>query len=134
MVAFLESRGPHVASAHYTAADSSTPADILHHLSTNCDVQVRIAVADNGNTQLHTHMQLALDEHPDLRYALAENHNIDATVLQVLIDDTNPYVAARAKRTLARLVEGTNRADPIAVLFGITSGRLKPKRMISGIA
>jgi len=123
MVAFLENREPDFASPQYIADNSATPAHILHELATSCDVGVRMAVADNRNSLVPTVMLLALDQDSDLRYALAENHNIDAKVLELLSDDTNPYVASRAKRTLVRLGEVTKSKsqDSIAVLFGMTS-------------
>ncbi len=45
----------------------------------------------------------ALDTNPDVRYALAENHNISRVVLTRLSEDPNPYVAYRANKTLRRL-------------------------------
>jgi hypothetical protein len=58
-------------------------------------------------------MQLAVDLDADLRYALAENHNINEGVLELLANDTNPYVADRARRTLTRL---TKQLPPMVVL------------------
>jgi hypothetical protein len=48
-------------------------------------------------------MLLAQDESADLRYQLAENHNIHKSVLNLLADDSHPYVAHRAQKTLKRL-------------------------------
>jgi len=86
-----------------SAENSSTPPDILGMLAESCDVKVRMAIADNGSALLETLMMLAQDESADLRYQLAENHNIHESVLKLLTEDSHPYVAHRAKKTLARL-------------------------------
>jgi len=85
------------------AGHAATSASTLHRLSLSNDVKVRIAVADNKNTQTRTSRLLAQDINPDLRYALAENHNIDQGTLELLTHDDNPYVASRAQKTLTRL-------------------------------
>src|ERR1700733_1698798 len=89
--------------ANYIANHPATSPIELHRLSQHNDVEVRMAVADNKNTHVITAMQLAWDDHPDLRYALAENHQIDSGVLDILAKDENPYVADRAQKTLTRL-------------------------------
>ena len=81
----------------------STSAIVLHRLSQHNDVEIRAAVADHKNTHIITAMQLATDENLDLRYALAENHQIDSGILDILAADENPFVAARAQKTLSRL-------------------------------
>jgi len=87
----------------------STPASVLHRLSLHTNVQVRMAVADNENTGVHTSMQLAQDDSADLRYALAENHHIDGRILGFLAKDTNPFVAHRAQKTILRLGQASPR-------------------------
>lgn len=99
--------------ANYIANHPDTPSFLLHRLSQHCDVDVRLAVADNKNTHTITTMQLALDNNPDVRYALAENHQIDSGILNILATDDNPYVAYRAQKTLSRLKE----AIPIEYLL-----------------
>jgi hypothetical protein len=74
----------------------------LTALAFHRSVQVRCAVADHGKTPLSTLLMLTQDESEDLRYQLAENHNVDDSVLLRLVDDVNPFVACRAERTLAR--------------------------------
>jgi hypothetical protein len=49
---------------------------------------------------------LAQDEHADVRYAIAESYKLDPVVLAVLLEDSNPYVADRARCTLLRLQSG----------------------------
>jgi hypothetical protein len=43
------------------------------------------------------------DTNPDVRFALAENYNIDEDMLEALTRDENPYVSHRAQKTLSRL-------------------------------
>jgi len=69
---------------------------IRHHSSV-----VRIAVAEHPSTPEPLLCILARDEDADVRYALAENANMPKTVLQFLAQDDNPYVCARAQRTIA---------------------------------
>lgn len=62
--------------------------------------QVRIAVAEHANTpEVLLHL-LAVDADADVRLALAENFNLPKPVLEVLVADENPYVVARAQRSL----------------------------------
>jgi hypothetical protein len=62
-----------------------------------------MAVADHLNTPEDVLMLLAADDNADVRYAIAENHNISRMVLNKLLDDPNPYVVHRAQTTLERL-------------------------------
>lgn len=50
---------------------------------------------------------LAHDPCCDVRFALAENHNIDCDILAALVDDENPFVAWRARKTIKRLTVGS---------------------------
>ncbi len=65
--------------------------------------EVKIAVADNAHTPYEVLVDLACDENADVKYALAENHNVSIDILQLLQVDSNPYVARRAATTLDRL-------------------------------
>ncbi len=85
------------------AEQPDTSSTALMKLAAHADVGVRIAVADHPSTRSETVLLLAQDENADLRYAIAENHNIDVAVLNMLTEDDNPFVAQRAKKTLARL-------------------------------
>jgi hypothetical protein len=78
------------------------PANFLQRLSLSRDVELRIAVVDYKDAPDEVLFFLADDESPDVRYALAENHNISINVLKKLSADPNPYVADRAERTLLR--------------------------------
>ena len=69
----------------------------------NCESQILMDIGDHVTTSLEALMILARDQSVDVRFALAENHNIDESVLNRLLEDANPYVADRAQKTLARL-------------------------------
>jgi hypothetical protein len=91
------------------AADSATQEkknEILSRLvAGNCDAQTRMDIGDHVHTPLEALLLLTEDEHVDVRFALAENHNIPESILNVLLEDSNPYVAHRAQKTLASLSE-----------------------------
>ena len=88
------------------AGNPATPIDVLCRLAESCNVDVRMAVADNTSAPLETVLMLAQDESVDLRYQIAENHNVHEDVLRLLCDDSNPYIAHRANKTIARLATG----------------------------
>jgi hypothetical protein len=46
---------------------------------------------------------LARDDNPNVRYAIADNHNISIAILKRLAEDENPYIACRAAKTLLRV-------------------------------
>lgn len=46
---------------------------------------------------------LLTDLNPDVRYSLAENYDLPRESLAMLLDDENPYVCNRARKTLQRL-------------------------------
>src|SRR5205814_4078016 len=79
----------------------------LAKLAVNRNPDVRCAVGENANTAKDVLWLLARDEDADVRFSLAENHNINDDILIFLSSDENPYVAARAQRTLQR-VSSTN--------------------------
>lgn len=64
---------------------------------------LKVSKADNRNTSVKALLLLADDEDADLRFAMAENHNISRDVLKKLSEDPNPYVADRATKTLTRI-------------------------------
>ena len=57
----------------------------------------------SSDSLLKTLITLAQDLNVDVRYAIAENHNIHADVLNILLDDDNPFVAHRAQKTVRAL-------------------------------
>jgi hypothetical protein len=60
-------------------------------------------VTENRSTPFEVLCRLCNDEHPDVRFAMAENFNLPESLLTKLGKDDNPYVASRASRTLERL-------------------------------
>jgi hypothetical protein len=84
------------------AEDPTTGWQILELLANHNSPHVRAAVADNINTTPGTLLKLASDSDADLRYQLAENHNIAREVLAVLLEDENPWVRVRAEMTQKR--------------------------------
>jgi len=84
------------------AEDPTTGWQILELLANHNSPHVRAAVADNVNTTQNTLLKLAYDSDADLRYQLAENHNIAREVLAVLLEDENPWVRVRAEMTQRR--------------------------------
>jgi lactoylglutathione lyase len=86
------------------ASHPRTTATTLARLATSKNSDVRAAVGENGNTPDAILHRLAADPSADVRYSLAENHNLPVGVLRVLLKDENPYVSARAQRTLHRLL------------------------------
>ena len=72
-------------------------------LMTFSSAEDRLAIADDPRTSFKTLQHLSRDANMDLRFAMAENHNIDARILRSLTGDINPYVAHRATKTLDRL-------------------------------
>lgn len=108
------------------AARPTTQPSILNFLAQSKDEAVVLRVAENPCTHVATltklmrhnspHIRIAVAEHPttpevllqllatdhdvDVRHALAENTNLPKSVLEILAADENPYVSARAQRSL----------------------------------
>jgi len=84
-------------------ADSVRATKTLEQLSQHKHSDVRIAVSDNPCTPQQVMLNLAADLDLDVRYAVAENPHAPLAALLLLEDDTNPYIASRATKTIARL-------------------------------
>lgn len=67
------------------------------------ETESKIALADDHDTDLETLWQLVEDPSADVRFALAENHNVAEVILEALSVDENPFVVWRAQKTLRRL-------------------------------
>ena len=63
---------------------------------------VRMQLIDRREAPLEILMQLTRDVSVDVRFALAENHNVAEEILLELISDENPYVQERARKTFLR--------------------------------
>jgi hypothetical protein len=81
------------------ASNPGSGCDLLMRLAVHEDESIRVAVAENPSAHLYVHWVLSSDSHADVRYALACNYEVPAKVLEVLINDENPYVAYRAQQT-----------------------------------
>lgn len=77
-------------------------ANTLALLSQSPYVAVRMAVAGNVNTPIHVTKMLTRDSSIDLRYSMAENPALPASLLNELCQDSNAYVAARAAKTMVK--------------------------------
>lgn len=86
----------------FSSFNHTSLADLIEFVA-HADVSVRTEIADSKDTPAEILMFLAHDPSADLRYALAENHNIHADVLNLLAEDENVFVAHRARKTIARL-------------------------------
>lgn len=78
-----------------------TPRIALHLLCRDRYPEV-LSAAENPSTPSFSVMALLDDESSDLRYALAENHNLPVSITSRLCNDENPYVACRAQKTMCR--------------------------------
>jgi len=85
------------------AENRNTDSETLDLLAQHHSPDVRSAVAQNTNTPLSTALTLAADVSVDVRYAMAENPWTSIALLEILVEDENPYVQHRARRTRALL-------------------------------
>ncbi len=85
------------------AENPNTWASTLRKIANHPSTKVRTAVAHNPNTPTSVLFDLACDLSVDIRYAVAECFHADSQLLNHLAEDENGHVAARAKKTLARL-------------------------------
>lgn len=85
-----------------------TPAFVLTELCKHPSEIVRAQVADNPNTPQESILELVQDESADVRLSLAECYHLGVSILEILVDDENPYVADRAQTTLQRLKASLN--------------------------
>lgn len=97
-----------------------TPGFVLMELAQHPSAEVRAQVVDNANTPKEAVLQLLNDESIDVRLSLAECYHLGVSVLEMLVDDENPYVCDRAESTLQRLKASTS-ASVIRGLFGMTA-------------
>ncbi len=103
------------------AVTQQKKTEILNRLAAGSySAQTRMDIGDCVNTPLEVLSMLAADENPDVRFALAENHNIHESVLNTLAEDCHPYVAHRAQKTLARLNCPARVVDSVADVVSIT--------------
>ena len=89
-----------------------SPVFVLLQFFDCCDTEVLIDIADNLKTSPEILNCLAQSTRDDVRFAMAENHNLSFNLLSILACDANPYVAARASRTIDR-VKGTRIVEAV---------------------
>ncbi len=102
------------------AESPSATAEILAELALSAFVEVREAVADHKACPASVHIMFLQDDCIELRYAMAENHNLNTLVLEKLAEDDNPFVAARAEQTMRRLL-----SDNIVNIYGQEDWQLR---------
>lgn len=85
------------------AEHKNSPPSLLLSLLQDENAEVRLAIANNQNATLNMLETLAKDESVDVRFGVAENPLLPLSLLTTLCNDENPYVASRAKTTLARI-------------------------------
>jgi len=75
--------------------------------------EIRLAVAENCHLPLVVMNILADDANADVCYAMAENTTLPPKLLRQLAEHENPYVAARARKTLDRRAPKVTKHLPI---------------------
>jgi hypothetical protein len=105
------------------AENPRTPAGVLIKLSSHPEAAVKSAVGCNPKCLVWLICKLAQDEDVDVRYSIAENPHVPTEVLSILSTDENPYISARAFRTLKRL----SQAHPVHMI------RVSPQVRFRGI-
>jgi hypothetical protein len=94
-------RGRNHRVAMRVAEHPRTHSATLCRLAKHEHHQVRMAVAEHPAIAPETLEELASDEHADVRYVIAESFATAEAILEKLSHDENPYVSARASKTLA---------------------------------
>lgn len=79
------------------------PVSLLRQLLQCCDTDMLIDIAEDPKSCPEILFCLAQFQNVDLRFAMAENHNLDFNVLSLLAHDENPYVSVRAQHTIDRV-------------------------------
>jgi hypothetical protein len=85
------------------AENDAAPFALLMMLADDSDVDVRVALCSNRAMNDELYSCLVMDESETVRFSLAEDANCPIAFLAQLTEDDNPYVRARAVRTIKRL-------------------------------
>jgi DNA-binding NarL/FixJ family response regulator len=99
------------------AANRSASQDTLEWPLKHPSADVRIGLLDNPSLSYSIQRRLIFDDDSDVRYAMAENHNIVRQMLEVLAKDENPFVSARAQKTLDRLDRKSTKTAKTTTIF-----------------
>jgi CheY-like chemotaxis protein len=87
----------------HVAENASTPVNTLETLARDLSVEVRMSVAYNRKTPAPILEQLSTDDSLDVLFRIASASYTPARLLEKLATSQNPYVASRAKKTLATI-------------------------------
>ena len=60
---------------------------------------------------------MARDKDIDLRFTMAENANLPISVLTILSEDDNPYIACQAERTLSHIRKSSSGGQVSVISF-----------------
>ncbi|MFA6212721.1 MAG: hypothetical protein WCT03_05610 [Candidatus Obscuribacterales bacterium] len=82
------------------AENCNTNPMVLIDLVSDSSVEVRLAVATNANLPLLWMRFMTYDQSADVRLGMAENVLAPPPVLLQLARDENPFVAARARKSI----------------------------------
>lgn len=89
------------------AENPACPNDVLEQLALDDCTEVRIAVALNAKLDTQACCKLCQDPDPDVRFMIAATSYMPEVLLRVLASDENPYVQARANRTIQLKVDAS---------------------------
>ena len=84
------------------AEHPATSPETLLKLSRDIDPEVRLSAGEHPKLPFFALKRLVKDPCLDVRFGLAENSNIPTSILVMLVKDENPYIEARARRSLDR--------------------------------
>lgn len=82
------------------ASNIQTPSRVLEELSRDSNWEVRLSVGLNPITPLSIICRLCQDEDISVRLGMADCVDTQEDILEILHNDTNPYVACKAEETL----------------------------------
>ena len=88
------------AVAEHVAENPSVDPRSLRQLACHGSVTVLLAVVEHPSVPADVLVKLVECKHDDVRYRMAELTTIDRKLLERLSVDSNPYVGARAQKTL----------------------------------
>lgn len=85
------------------AENPNTHPRTLIYLAAFPQARVRIAVSYNPHCPRAIMRALSADHDADVRYTIAANPLVSEEILENMLEDENPYIAARATETLTKL-------------------------------
>lgn len=85
----------------HVAENKMTPLSLLAKLARDSDPEVKVSALLSIGYPNVSLLQACLSDDVDARYMLAEEPQVPVEVLRILSQDSNPFVATRAKDTLS---------------------------------